>query len=393
MVKSKPLVAGPNASSGKTPDRSAKGKRPIRKRSVLKPTARGRQVTRLFDLLRALERTRYGLTVNELIEQLLPECSERTVYRDLRDLMSAGFPIETDGSRYFVRGSHLASEPLQSSQVLALLLAEDFFSPLRSSPIYNELSELRHSLRARLTPVGRKWLDTVRATMMATQHVPTLSLSADGLEEIQEALITDQLLRIEYAAPEKPVQPRIVEPHLLWCRRDSPYLVAYCHQAEAFRLFALQRIRSARRLEETFERRDDFDPEEYVARGFGAYHGEPHDIVIRFSSEVAHLAHERTWHPSQRITKHDGGVDLEMTAEGLPEIAAWIASFGGKVQAIEPPELLTRVREIHEAGLAAQRRQSSREPSRATDSSSETPRTTAQQAAQQQLTSDDTEGA
>lgn len=39
-------------------------------------------------------------------------------------------------------------------------------------------------------------------------------------------------------------------------------------------------------------------------------------------------------------------------AAGLPEIAAWIAGFGGKVIARAPEELVDRVRALHREGLA-----------------------------------------
>lgn len=391
----KQRTGGASAIQAEKPASSAT-RRPVRQRSVLKPTDRGRQVTRLLDLLRSLERARYGLTVAEILEQGILTCSQRTVYRDLRDLMSAGFPIEQDDSRFSLKGPTLSTEPLQSSQLLALLLAEDLLTPLQGSPLQLELSALGDSLRARLTPVGRTWLESVRANLTVTQRAPSLALSNAGLEELQEALVGEQVLRIEYAAPDKPIQARDVEPHLLWCRGDSPYLVAYCRRAEAFRIFALQRIKSAVRLEDTFERREDFNPDEYVRRGFGAYHGETHRVLVRFSSEVSHLAHERTWHASQQITRHAHGADLEMTVEGIPEVAAWIAGFGGKVQALEPPLLRSRVRELHQAGLDAHHGEpkvDATEPSRAARTPAKKRRAGKSSARPARLTPDDTAGA
>src|SRR6188768_2507387 len=52
---------------------------------------RGRQVVRLLRIVRALEAARYGLTVQQLIEQAVLDCSERTVYRDLDHLAQVGF--------------------------------------------------------------------------------------------------------------------------------------------------------------------------------------------------------------------------------------------------------------------------------------------------------------
>jgi hypothetical protein len=46
-------------------------------------------------------------------------------------------------------------------------------------------------------------------------------------------------------------------------------------------------------------------------------------------------------------------VVLTMNAAGLPEIAAWVASFGGAAVPLAPPELAEAVRERHAAGLEA----------------------------------------
>jgi predicted DNA-binding transcriptional regulator YafY len=119
------------------------------------------------------------------------------------------------------------------------------------------------------------------------------------------------------------------------------------------RNFAIQRIQAAERLDETFEPDPMFDFRAYTERAFGVYQGPEYHVVIEFGAEVAHLAHERDWHKKKRLVDlPDGRVRLAMDTAGLPEIASWLAGFGGKVVPIEPPELVALVRGIHERGLA-----------------------------------------
>jgi predicted DNA-binding transcriptional regulator YafY len=117
------------------------------------------------------------------------------------------------------------------------------------------------------------------------------------------------------------------------------------------RKFAVQRIAQARMLEDTFDPDPEFCLTDYVSEGFGAMGGSPADIVIDFDATVAHLIRERRFHRSQRVEERPGGVRLQLTAAGLPEIAAWLAGFGGHACALEPPELVEAVAEIHRAGL------------------------------------------
>lgn len=326
--------------------------RSVERRSALRMDERGRQVIRFLDVLRALENTRRGLTVKELVDQLELTCDPRTVYRDLEHLKRAGFDVVEEDSRYRIEGPSIKSEPLTDSQVLAVLLAADFLSPLSGFGVEREFLVLRDSLRARLTPEKRKWVDVLRGLVAVRRQLPQMQVPEGMLDQIADALGQEQVLEIEYAAPNKKPERRLVEPYLLWCHQGSAYLVAKCRTAKDFRIFKLVRLRAARMLEATFERDEAFDAQEFVDRGFGAYHGESIEVEVRFSPEVAHLAREKVFHPSQEVNfREDGAADLRFTAAGLPEMAAWVASFGGKVRVLAPFELRSAVRDIHEAGL------------------------------------------
>src|SRR5690606_35701481 len=133
-------------------------------------------------------------------------------------------------------------------------------------------------------------------------------------------------------------------------------------------------------LDQVFERRADFDENEFVKRGFGVLHGPVHDVTVHFTPGVAHLARERLWHPTQHVVElPDGSCDVHLRAAGIAEMAAWVASFGGKLRAIEPPELVEAVRELHRAGLEAHEVPRATRPARSSTSQARTkPRARAQ---------------
>ena len=89
----------------------------------------------------------------------------------------------------------------------------------------------------------------------------------------------------------------------------------------------------------------NFSLEKHFANSFGIYQGDepssqPKKIRIRFSSEAARYVQEKTWHPSQKITKEkDGSVVLEVSLNDTPEIKAWTLSFGPKATVLEPESL------------------------------------------------------
>ncbi len=315
--------------------------------------ARGRQVVRQLTILRALENARRGLTIAQLHELVAEDCVLRTIYRDVEQLQQAGFPlVEEDGRWKVTLASTRKAFPLQASEVFSLLLSEDLVTPTNAGALGSLLRELRQRLMSSLTEAGRGMIDELRTSNIATLAAPSVVPSAGVFDAIDDAVGREHCLRISYQGPGKAASERVVEPHLFWVHAGRPYLVAYCRSRSEFRTFAVQRIAEATVLDEAFERRSDFDPKLFTRLGFGVLHGDVHQMKIRFEPEVAHLARERRWHSSQKVEPTKSGAALlTMEVAGLSEVAAWIASFGGKVRALEPPELVAEIRRLHERGL------------------------------------------
>ena len=101
----------------------------------------------------------------------------------------------------------------------------------------------------------------------------------------------------------------------------------------------------------------DFSLEKHFASSFGIYQSDepsrqPKKIRIRFSSEAARYVQEKTWHPSQKLTKEkDGSVVLEVTLNDTHEIKAWTLSFGPKATVLEPESLCEEIVDDVEAML------------------------------------------
>jgi predicted DNA-binding transcriptional regulator YafY len=315
-------------------------------------------VVRLLTILRLLDNARRGMTAQELTHALEDSCTLRTVYRDVQHLEQAGFPVASEEGRVFIdraradRGSGLGF-PLQPAEVLSLLLTEDLMAPLSESTLFQSLDELRQRLAAHLTPQGRQWVSELRTQLRATLAAPArLKEHGATLDVVEDAIGKEQCLKLSYASPGSEHSDRTVEPHLLWYHAGRAYLVGYCRQRQGFRTFAIQRIAAAALLEETFERRAEFDVDQFTRYGFGVLHGQVHDIVVELSAEVAHLARERVWHDTQHVEELEGGgVRLSFRAAGVPEIAAWLAGFGGKARAVAPAALVDAVVELHVAGI------------------------------------------
>ncbi len=320
---------------------------------------RGRQVIRHLEILTALGAAPQGLTAQDLLDVTGGSRTLRTVYRDLEQLTEIGFAVSNEDQRWRLSevGPRLRL-PLHSSELLALLLAEQLLTPILVTSVGAPFCRLREKLLSMVAPNVRRYCEDLSATAVATHKAPvTLHGQEDVVGLLQEAIVKEQVLRLQYVAPGKELEVRDVEPYATWYADGRLYLVARCRRANELRTFAVPRVRDATVLDDTFDVDPGFNLEEYVQRGFGVHHGPIHHVVLEFDHEVAHVARERVFHKSQRIVEGaDGFVRLALDVAGLPEIAAFVASFGGHVRAIEPAELVARVRELHARGLSVHSR-------------------------------------
>jgi len=317
------------------------------------------QIVRQWRILSALEASRQGLTVSDLHTVVEEDCDPRTIYRDLLALESAGFPLQRDEAtgRWRVleprEGGWVV--PLDPTELIALAMSESLLESTEVSILLEPLRALRAKLLAMMTPNGRSYFDELRTSSIATLKAPTHTFKAEVLATIQEAIQEREVIRIQHQKPSDPT-PRVrdIEPYATWFTEGGFYVIAYCRAAKDYRHFALQRIHHVERLDQSFEPSPLFDAAAYSRKGFGAFHGAIHRIALRFLPEVAFLARERRFHHTQRTSAGaDGAVDLSMEAAGLPEIASWVAGFGGRVIPLAPPELIELVRELHLAGAAS----------------------------------------
>jgi predicted DNA-binding transcriptional regulator YafY len=317
---------------------------------------RGRQVVRQWEVLRALERARRGLTVQELAEIIDQESSLRTVYRDLDALEQAGFAIASTDGRWRLereRGAPLEL-PIKPSEVLALMVGEELARPLQGTAMGDALTDLRIRLGAMLTPTGRLFVQQMARRMLASHAAPgQYGSRREQLEVVEDAIYLEQVLSITYARPGDEARERKVEPYATWLHEGRLYLVAWCRERAAIRIFSVLRIEAARMLDETFEPDPTFDLRALADTSFGVYQSAAiHRISVRFEPSVAHLPRERTFHASQRVrAQSDGSAIVSFEASGLPEVAGWVASFGGRVRPLAPPELIEQVRAIYTEGL------------------------------------------
>ena len=197
--------------------------------------ARGSQVTRQWRVLRLLEGCRAGLRAVDIRQALENEVTERTVFRDLRHLQAAGYALFEERGRWRVlinkEGGH--ATPVEPTELSALLLSKELLEPMRSSEVASALERLRKKVSALLTPIGRRYVEELAGSLIATFTAPgDYGERGTEIQTIEEAIHKQHTLRLSYWSPRGEggrYTEREVDPYALWFADGRLFLVGRCH--------------------------------------------------------------------------------------------------------------------------------------------------------------------
>jgi predicted DNA-binding transcriptional regulator YafY len=311
--------------------------------------ARGGQLGRQWRLLQCLARPQ-GVAVEATAREL--DCAVRTVWRDLRVLQEAGFPIydERDGHRGIWKVENGFRDrlpvPLSLPEVVALLASRDVLGQ-GGGPFGPAVASALGKIRALLTPRALELVERMGASVGARVVGAKLQLGAsEHVPEIERALAERRTLRVRYYSLSRETETdRDVDPYQLRLYAGGLYVIGHCHWRRAVRIFAVERVRALSVLRETFTMPADFDLDEYLRGAWGIVHGELIAIRAVFSRAAARDVRDRLWHASQELRELPGGrLELRLLVADTLEVRRWLLGFGGEVEVLAPPALREAIR-------------------------------------------------
>ena len=205
-----------------------------------------RRADRLFQIVQLLRRRRTVATAAQIAAKL--EVSERTVYRDIRDLILAGTPIDGEaGVGYRLRpGYDLPPLMFDREEIQALVLGARIVRQFGDPALARASESILHKVAAVLPKDLEPLLAETRL------FVPTTigsARSADGLAVAREALVAQRRMRIRYTSERDKATERTVRPLGLFFWGRTWTLAAWCEMRVGFRNFRLDRVKTATLLD------------------------------------------------------------------------------------------------------------------------------------------------
>ena len=209
---------------------------------------------RLLHLLQALRGRRRPVTAAQLADDL--DVSERTIYRDVADLVAQGAPISGEaGVGYILRpGLFLPPLMLSEDEVEAVLLGLRYVDQRGDAVLKAAAASAVAKIGAVLSPQGQASLAN---PLTLPGPSPAIAEIGAPLDDLRAAIRAQTRLDIAYDDQQGRRTRRVVWPIQLAFMDRARVLAAWCELRDDFRTFRTDRITSLAPLDRYPGRRAD----------------------------------------------------------------------------------------------------------------------------------------
>jgi predicted DNA-binding transcriptional regulator YafY len=316
--------------------------------------ARNAEVIRQWQLLLAIERSRFGVTVDDMAK--LTGVGKRTIWRDMQALQEAGFPLASDKADDNRTRWTIVQLPLKAlnnpglslTEVCSLYMSRALLAAMPGAAFADGLGDLMVKIEKSLSPRVRQFLDQLPGVIKVKPRA--LKKHQKDYGEIVARLIESSSAHHEarmryFSASSNREKDYLVHPYHVTYFDGGLYLVAYVPEYRQMRNFAVERIRNVTPTGHTFTPAIESTASPFAA-SLGVNDGRPERVEIEFAPRVARYIHEREWHPSQRLeARADGSVRLTMKVCRDWALRSWVLGFGPHARVVAPSALAAEILE------------------------------------------------
>jgi len=220
-----------------------------------------RRADRLFQIVQLLRGG--GVTTAAALAAEL-EVSERTLYRDIRDLIACGIPIEGEaGVGYTMRaGFDLPPLMFTADELEALVLGARMVEAWGDTTLARRARDVLSKVKTVLPTRLEKRLDKVQLFAPGF-HVPEQVRL--NLEPLRQAITDHQKVRLDYVKADGERSRRVARPLGLFFWGQSWTLLAWCELRDDFRSFRPDRMEAIDVLDEAFTPEPGKDLDTFLA--------------------------------------------------------------------------------------------------------------------------------
>lgn len=221
-----------------------------------------RRADRLFQIIQFLQGRRL-VTARQLAERL--EVSERTVYRDVQDLVLSGVPIEGEaGVGYMLRaGFHLPPLMFTPEEMEALVTGARLVKAWAGNTLAHAAEQALVKIEHALPP---KLKEKFGDTRLFAPGFHQYSQYGPQLDKLRHAINGRRVLHLDYIREDGGSSARDVRPLGLFFWGAVWTLAAWCELRNDYRSFRVDRIQSLAELDRRFEETKEISLEALFAK-------------------------------------------------------------------------------------------------------------------------------
>lgn len=282
------------------------------------------KINRMMEIIIILL-NRKTITSKELSERF--DVSQRTIYRDIDELSSAGIPV------YMTKGKGGGISLLEN-----YTLNKAIFSDKERENIIFALKTLDASNQVQIDNT----LEKMKSIFGNTDFVDWLEVDFSQwgnnveedirFEKIKEATLNQKVLEFKYINSKNIKSHREVKPYKIMFKAQSWYLLGFCLEKKADRVFKITRMRDVKVTDISFERKE-----------LGKYFKKPerdytfNTIILKFRVNSNMFYRIIEYYNEDQIVKESEATYL-ITAEYPYDewIYSYILSYGDNIEIIEP---------------------------------------------------------
>jgi predicted DNA-binding transcriptional regulator YafY len=305
----------------------------------------GNVATRLLSLLLMMQ-SRPSWKASELAATL--EVSERTIHRYMGMLDEIGVPIYSERGPYggfsLLRGQRLPPLLFTAEEATVLTmgasLVREVWGQTYGDAVTSSIAKLDNVLPDDL----REEVAEARRSLVVgglARREP--GLWEESLDVLRRCVRDRRCAHIAYRAQGREEETeRVVEPYALTFQSGLWYLIAFCRLRGEMRTFRVDRVARAAVLTEPYVLPRTFSVTEYIHSTL--WPPPDHSVMVWLDADVAAEVRERDGNWMRLSDNPDGSVVARFGVNGLEWPTTWVLGWGGKARALEPPELVERVR-------------------------------------------------
>lgn len=309
--------------------------------------SRAEKLNELLDLLLMLQNSYAGKTYEELEE--LYGFNRRKLERLMSILVGQfGDKIEivensTDRKKHF-RLKKGTINPLINFSCDDFCLLEQLKESINDSTRKDKFEKLVSKIKS-INPKSSNSLETDIQYLLESQGYAVRQYSKENIEPktyeiISQAILEQKKLQFDYTNSNGIKFKATIYPYGIqyW---EKNYVVGFDEYSKEILKYSISKIKNIEKLDEFFEKDENFDLKQYSKQSFGIFNSKPIKVELLFDKSVKDDVLNYHFHPTQKLKEmKNGSISVKFVASGMMEICWNLYKWEDKVKIISPKELI-----------------------------------------------------